>query len=89
MEEGRLKELGKQWASSIEKWWFDGNTTKYTALIDWKRLYKEFTSLFKYEDPDIRFDLIELIVKRYLIPIIINGFKFTEFIIKLLHIIYS
>ena len=89
VEEGRLKELGKQWASSIEKWWFDGNTTKYTALIDWKRLYKEFTSLFKYEDPDIRFDLIELIVKRYLIPMNKNADKATELIIKELHNIYN
>jgi len=40
----------------------------YTALIDWKNLYDEFVKLFPDTDPNVRFDLYELIVRKVLVP---------------------
>lgn len=40
----------------------------YTSLIDWKYLYDEFVQLFPDTDPNVRFDLYELIVRKILIP---------------------
>ena len=40
----------------------------YTTLIDWKYLYDEFIQLFPDTDPNVRFDLYELIVRKMLIP---------------------
>lgn len=41
---------------------------QYTQLIDWKMLYDEFIKLFPDTDPNVRFDLYELIVRKILVP---------------------
>jgi len=40
----------------------------YTSLIDWKYLYDEYIKLFPNSDPNSRFDLFELIVRKVLVP---------------------
>lgn len=40
----------------------------YTGLIDWKYLYEQFIKLFPKSDPNVRFDLYEVIIRKYLAP---------------------
>ena len=67
----------------------ESEVTKYTALLDWKKLYDYFTETFKYSDPQIRFPMIELIVRKYFIPFKVSAVDATEKLINEMNQIYS
>lgn len=56
----------------------ESDLVPYTSLIDWKYLYDEFIQLFPDTDPNIRFDLYELIVRKILIPFKRNAKNATQ-----------
>lgn len=53
---------------------------KYTALVDWKALYYKFIDLFPKADPKNRFDLINLIVTKILVPMGVSAKNVTKLI---------
>lgn len=64
IKEFSLKDIIKKKKKEMK----ESELTPYTALIDWKLLYDEFVKLFPDTDPNVRFDLYELIVRKFLIP---------------------
>lgn len=56
--------------------------TPYTALLDWKYLYDQFISLFPKTDPSVRFDLFEIIIRDYIVPLRLSVETTTDTIIK-------
>lgn len=62
---------------------------KYTAFLDWKVLYDKFVTLFKHTDPELRFKLIELIIRKYCIPFNISIVDITNKIVNEMETIYS
>lgn len=62
---------------------------EYTSLIDWKKLYDTFTKLFKSSDPAVRFDLFELILRKYIIPFNKSVKDVTDEIIKEIEHIFN
>lgn len=48
------------------------DVTPYTSLIDWKYLYEEFIKIFPHSNPELRFDLFEIIIRNFIIPLKIN-----------------
>lgn len=41
---------------------------KYTSFLDWKYLYKSFCKIFPHSNPDVRFDVYEMILRKVIIP---------------------
>lgn len=62
---------------------------QYTTLIDWKRLYDDFIKYFNKTDPNVRFDLFELILRKYIIPTHQDVQETTDIIAKELKHIYD
>lgn len=67
----------------------ENEIVKYVALLDWKALYDKFTELFKYTKPEIRFPLIELIIRRYFIPFKVSAINVTDKLIAEMEAIHS
>lgn len=53
----------------------------YTSLVDWKKLYIEYIKRFDKAYSEIRFDLFELIIRKYLLIFKKDASKVTEYII--------
>lgn len=64
MREASLKDIIKLKKKKFK----ESDIHQYTQLIDWKYLYDEFVKLFPDTDPNVRFDLYELIVRKMLVP---------------------
>lgn len=41
---------------------------KYTYNLDWKKLYEKFMEIFPKTNPETRFYLFEIIVRKFLVP---------------------
>lgn len=65
------------------------DVNKYTQIIDWKYLYDEFVKLFKDTDPTIRFDLFEIIIRDYIVPLRLRVDKTADIIVQELKKIYK
>ena len=66
----------------LQKVNINAEITKYTALLDWKKLYDSFIELFKFSDVELRFSLIELIIRKYFIPLKVSTLNATDKIIE-------
>ena len=63
--------------------------TGYTSFVDWKLLYDKYMAYFSQSDENIRFDLFELILRKYLIPLHTDARNVTNNIINELERIYK
>jgi hypothetical protein len=61
-----------------KKGYKESDLIPYTSLIDWKYLYDEFIQIFPDTDPNVRFDLYELIIRNFLIPFRRNAKNVTQ-----------
>lgn len=61
----------------------------YTSFIDWRQLYIEFKKIYKKTDENVRFDLFELIIRNYIMPLQKSTSNVTDEIISEMYRIYN